>query len=396
MFHGDFPEAYQGPHSFSSNYESATTYSGTLFMGLRLFNGTEIYFDPEVTAGSGLSGTLGLGDPPNGESKSVGSTEPTPNVARLFLRQVFGFGGGQEPIADGPNSIAGKQDINRLTITVGKLAVSDIFDNNTYAHDSRSQFYNWSLADNAAWDSAADALGYTDGLALEANTSAATLRYGIFRPPAVANHGQLDTHYDRAFDQVLEFEQRYTLLGRNGVLRPMFFFDEAHMGDYRDAIISQPQNPDVTLSRSYSHPKYGFGLNTEQAITDDLGFFTRLGWSNGQSEAWSYTEADRSVSVGLSVKGSSWQRPNDVIGLAGVMSGLSKDHRDYLAAGGLGFELGDGRLRYSPEEVIECYYSLVMTRNLFLSADYQFIDHPGYNADRGPVSIGGVRVHFEF
>jgi high affinity Mn2+ porin len=396
FFHGDFPSGYQGPHSFSSNYESATAYTGTVFAGIRVLPGTEIYFNPEVTAGRGLSGVLGLGDPPNSDSRSVATPDPAPDVARLFLRQTFGFGGEQEDIVDGPNLIAGKQDINRLTVTVGKYAASDIFDNNAYAHDGRSQFMNWGLSDDNAWDYAADAEGYTDGLTLELNQKFNTIRYGIFRPPALANRGQLDTHYDRAFCQVVEYEQRYTLGGQAGAIRPMFFFNYAHMGDYRQAIVADPTDPDVTDFRSYSHPKYGFSVSAEQAITADLGIFGRAGWNNGQSESWSYTEVDRGISLGLSLKGARWNRPSDTVGLAGVMSGLSKDHRDYLAAGGLGFELGDGRLNYAPEEVIETYYSVVLTKNLFLAADYQFIDHPGYNADRGPVSIGGLRVHFEF
>jgi high affinity Mn2+ porin len=168
------------------------------------------------------------------------------------------------------------------------------------------------------------------------------------------------------------------------------------MGDYRDALIASPVDPDVTKFRGYSHPKYGFGVSAEQSLTDNLALFGRAGWNNGQSESWAFTEVDRTLSLGLSLKGASWNRPNDVLGLAGIMSGLSQDHRDYLAAGGLGFELGDGALRYAPEEVIETYYLVTVTKNLFLSGDYQFIDHPGYNADRGPVSVGGVRVHIEF
>jgi high affinity Mn2+ porin len=397
FFHGDFPAAYESPHGFSSRKELATAYTGTLFTGVRILPGTEIYFDPEVTAGSGLSGVMGLGDPPNSESKSVVTPDPTPNVARLFVRETIGFGGEQEDIADGPNQIAGKQDINRLTITVGKYAVNDIFDNNTYSHDGRSQFMNWNLSDVGSWDFAADIQGYTDALSLELNTKNSTLRYSIARPPAIANRGQLDTHYDRAFDQVIEYERRYTLFGQPGVVRPMFFFDFAHMGDYRDALDASPVDPNVTRFRSYSHPKYGFSLNAEQAITGDLGVFGRAGWNNGQSESWSYAEVDRSLSLGISLKGTSWNRANDVVGIAGIMSGLAKDHRDYLAAGGVGgFGLGDARLHYAPEEVLEMYYLLAVTKNLFLSADYQFLNHPGYNADRGPASIGGFRAHFEF
>jgi high affinity Mn2+ porin len=397
QYHGDFPSPYTGPNSFTSAHEVETSYTGTLFMGMQLRPGTEIYFDPEVSAGTGLSGVLGVGDPPNGETPRVSSPEASPVVARLFLRQTFGFGGEQEDIADAPNQVAVKQDISRLVVTVGRFAANDIFDNNTYAHDPRSQFTNWGLWEDDAWDYAADTKGYTDGLSMELNQKDWTLRYGIFRPPANANGGELDTHWDRAFDQIVEFEQRFKLLDHPGVLRPMGYINYAHMGDYRDAIDQVGgEFPNVISTRSYSHPKYGVGINAEQEITSDLGIFGRAGWNNGQSESWAFTEVDRTASLGLALKGTRWNRPNDVFGVAGVISELSKDHRDYLAAGGLGFLLGDRQLNYAPEEVLETYYLIAATKNLFLTFDYQFIDHPGYNSDRGPVSITGFRAHVEF
>ncbi len=399
QFKGDFRSPYQGPNSFRDGPEAEASYTGTLFTGVRLRPGTEVHFDPEVAAGSGLSGVLGLGDPTNGETPRVSSAEPSPYIARLFLRQSFGFGGEQEDVVDGPNQIAGRQDVNRLTVTLGKYAANDVFDNNTYAHDPRSQFQNWGLWENTAWDYPADTKGYTEGLSLELNRPTRTFRYGLFREPHAANGGELDNDWGRAFAQVGEFEQRYTIGTHLGVVRPLAFVNYAHAGDYRDAVVAAAPlgtAPNVLPTRSYTHPKYGFGVNVEQAVTDDLGLFGRAGWNNGQSESWAFTEVDRTLSLGLSVKGTRWGRPNDVYGLAGVMSGLSKDHRDYLAAGGLGFELGDGRLNYAPEEVLETYYLLGVTKNLFLTVDYQFVDHPGYNADRGPVSVGAFRAHVEF
>jgi high affinity Mn2+ porin len=402
QYHGDFYSPYAGPNSFTSAHEVETSFTGTLFTGIRVVPGTEIYFDPEVSAGSGLSGVLGLGDPPNGETPRVSGADPAETVARLFLRQTFGFGGPQQDVPDGANLIAEKQDVSRLVVTLGKFAANDIFDNNTYAHDPRSQFSNWGLWEDAAWDYPADTKGYTDGLTLELYQPNWTLRYGIFRPPANANGGQLDTDWRRAFDQVLEFEQRYTAFGQPGVVRPMGYFNYAHMGDYRDAIDDASGRadtgtyPNVAATRSYAHPKYGVGVSAEQAITSDFGIFARAGWNNGQSESWAFTEVDRTISLGVSIKGTRWHRPDDVIGIGGVMSGLSKDHRDYLATGGLGFELGDRRLGYAPEEVVEAYYLATVTKNLFLTVDYQFIDHPGYNADRGPVSVVGFRAHVEF
>jgi high affinity Mn2+ porin len=396
QFKGDFPSPHQGPNSFRSGREVETSYTGTLFTGIRLLPGTELHLDPEVAAGSGLSGVLGLGDPPNGETPRVSSPNPSPYIARLFLRQTFGFGGEQEEVTDAADLIAGKIDVRRLTVTVGKFAANDVFDNNTYAHDPRSQFQNWGLWEDTAWDYPADTKGYTEGLTLELNVPDQTVRYGIFREPHAANGGELDDDWGRAYAQVAEYERRYEIGGRLGVVRPLAFFNYGHMGDYRDAIDLDPAHPSVIATRSYDHPKYGFGMNVEQALTDDLGVFARAGWNNGQSESWAFTEVDRTLSLGLSLKGTAWHRPDDAYGLGGIMSGLSRDHRDYLAAGGLGFELGDGRLSYAPEEVIETYYLCAVTKNLFLTLDYQFVDHPGYNAARGPVSIGAFRVHGEF
>jgi high affinity Mn2+ porin len=176
----------------------------------------------------------------------------------------------------------------------------------------------------------------------------------------------------------------------------MGFINFAHMGSYREAIERMPVDPRVTSTRSYSHPKYGLGVSAEQEIASDLGIFARAGWSNGQSEEWAFTEVDRSASLGLSLKGASWGRSTDIFGLGGVISGLSKDHRDYLAAGGLGGFLGDGRLNYAPEQILETFYMVGLTKNMFLTFDYQFVNHPGFNADRGPISIGAFRFHFEF
>jgi high affinity Mn2+ porin len=394
--HGDFPAKYSGAHSQTSNNDVETSWTGTLFTGIRVTNGTEIYCDPEVAAGRGIGHVLGIGDFPNGEITRVTSPEPSPYVARLYLQQTFGFGGPQEDIPDGQNQIAGKKDISRLTVTVGKFAASDIFDNNAYAHDPRSQFLNLGLVDDTAWDYPANTRGYTDGLTLELNSANSTLRYGIFREPKVSNGTQLDNRWDRAYGQALEYEQRFTLNGHPGAIRPMGYINFAHMGSYHEAIEQMPVDPDVTTTRSYSNPKYGFGVSAEQELTSDLGVFGRLGWANGQSEEWAFTEVDRMGSLGLSLKGTSWSRPDDTVGLAGVIAGLAKDHRDYLAAGGLGGFLGDGKLSYAPEQVLEVYYLATVTRNIFLTVDYQFVDHPGFNSDRGPISIGAFRFHFEF
>jgi len=397
MFHGKFPSPYQGANSFVDRQEIDTSYTGTLFFGARILPGTEIFVNPEVSAGKGLSQVAGLGDPPNGETPRVSSPDPSVAVARLFVRQTFGFGGEQEDITDGVNQITGKQDIDRLTITAGKYGANDIFDNNTYAHDPRSQFFNWAFMDDVAWDYPANTKGYTEGVSLELNQKSYTLRYGIFREPGSANGGAFDTHLDKGFGQIAELEYRYQLFGQAGALRPMAFVNHAHMGDYAEAVTQATggATPNLTPNSAFRF-KYGYGINAEQAITSDLGLFARAGWSDGHTESWAYTEADRNVSLGLSLKGTPWGRKPDVLGVGAFISGLSQDHRDYLAAGGLGFALGDGQLHYAPEEGLETYYLITLTKNVFVSLDFQLIDHPGYNSDRGPVPIGGLRFHFEF
>jgi high affinity Mn2+ porin len=393
--HGDFPALYSGTNSQTDNSDLETSYTGTLFTGVQLVHGTEIYFDPEVAAGQGIGGVLGIANFPNGEISHVGTAAPTARVARLFLRQTFGFGGEQEDIPDGQDQVAVTEDINRLTFTIGEFSATDIFDNNTYAHDPRTQFLNLGLVDDTAWDFPADTYGYTEGAAVELNGKNYTARYGVFREPSTANGDTLDSNW-LALGQVVEFEQRYTWDGHPGAIRPMGYFNVANMGNYQLSVQQMPVDPVIGNTASYSNHKYGFGFSFEQELTPDLGLFARAGWNNGQSESWAFTEVDRMGSLGISLKGASWSRPDDVVGLGGVISGISGPHADYLAAGGLGFILGDGQLKYAPEEVLEVYYMMTLTKNFFITADYQFVNHPGYNADRGPISIGAFRFHFEF
>jgi len=304
------------------------------------------------------------------------------------------LGGPSSPVDDDQNQVAGAQDESRLTLTLGKLSATDIFDNNAYSHDARTQFLNWALVDDGAWDYPADAKGYTGGFTAEWTLPARTLRYGIFMEPEFANELPLDDHLDKAFGQVVEWEERYTVGGRPGVLRPLAFWNRAHMGLYQ-AALEGPQPPDITLSRAY-RSKTGAGINWEQEVADGVGVFARAGFDDGRTETWAYTEIDRSVSGGVSVSGKRWGRPDDTLGIAGVVSGLSTEHRDYLAAGGYGFIVGDGRLDYGPECVEETYYSLRIAKALTLSADYQYVLDPGYNRDRGPVNVFGIRVHAEY
>ena len=391
-----FRSPYQGPNSLLPIFNYRTTETATLYLDAKLGHGVDLVFNPEISGGRGLSGTTGLGGFPNGEATRVGMVQPTPYVARLFLRQVIGLGGEQEDIEDGPNQLAGKRDVNRVTFRVGKMSATDVFDDNTYSHDPRTQNLNWSLMANGAWDFPANTRGYTYGIAVDWNQKDWAWRYGVFGEPTEANGSDIDPKLLKANGHATEFEYRFTAADRPGKVRLLAYGNNAHMGNYRDALqVAGTGPPDVTATRAY-RTKYGFGLNLEQELTEDLGAFARLGWNDGRTETWAFTEIDRTASAGLVWKGTSWSRPADRLGVAVVVNGLSDPHRDYLAAGGIGFIVGDGALRYGPEEIIETYYSLQIRKGIVLSFDFQGVNHPAYNRDRGPAAIAAVRAHFEY
>jgi high affinity Mn2+ porin len=398
-----FHSPYVGPNSLNPGFQARDSFSVTGYLGYRAFEGTEFYFNPEPFQGFGLSVTKGLAGFPNNEAQKAGFDYSHYNTARLFLRHVFGFGGEQEDLPDGPNQVAQKADISRLTVTLGKFAIPDIFDNNIYAHDGRSSFMNWALVDAGAFDYAADQKGYTWGAAIELNQKDWALRAGYFLAPDVPNANSFDTRIFQRGEYLLEFEDRYTILGSSGKFRLTGWESQCYCGSFA-ATLSNPylsnpllnmNAPDIAGTRK-TRSEFGFVANFEQAITADFGLFARLSWRSGQTEIMAWTDIDESASLGGVLKGTSWGRPNDVIGVAGVINGLSGNYRNFLNQGGLGINIGDGKLSYRPEEIMEAYYTVGFTDWASMSLDYQFIANPGDNSARGPVSIGAVRLHVQF
>ena len=392
--HPDFYSPYQATNSLDPASELKASFTTTLFLGRRLWNGGEVYLNPEIIAGEGLSKTRGLADFPNGEIYRVDTPTPKLNISRFFIRQSWGLGDRSEYAADGPNQIRGRQSASRITLTVGKFSLIDVFDDNKYSHDARSQFMNWGLMDNGAWDFAADTRGYTYGFMLEFVRGAWEARWGLTELPKRANGMAMDLRLGKAHSNNLEIGRRHSLRSHPGALRLMAYGNNAHMGSYRETLDTPAFQMDITKSRAY-RLKYGWGFNAEQEICKDVGVFFRYGWNDGHTETWVFTEVDRSGSGGVDVVGTSWKRPNDHFGLALVESGLSKDHREYLAAGGSGFIVGDGKLNYGRERVLEAYYSASLGRGFTLSPDFQWAGNPAYNRDRGPVPIAALRIHWE-
>jgi high affinity Mn2+ porin len=390
-----FPAQYSGPNSLPPGGGTRETVSADLMAGVRLWAGAEAHIDGLMWQGYGLDNTLGTEGFPNGEATRLGTREPDATIARLFVRQAIGFGGEQETVEDGPFTLAGKQDVSRLTFTIGKMSVKDIFDNNTYANDPRTQFMNWGLMANEAWDYPANALGYITGFAAELNQPVWTLRYGMFQVPEVSNGSSLDAHYLEAWAMVAEFERRFAVNKHPGTIRFLAYLNRAHMGSYQDAVDSPIRPANITASAEYRY-KYGFGLNLEQEIVNNLGFFSRLGWSDGQNQAWMFSDVDYTATAGISIKGESWHRPSDAFGLAGVLNGISNVHQEFFEAGGTGILAGDGNLNYGWEKILETYYDCQIWKTIHGALDYQFITDPAFNHDRGPVSVFGARIHWEF
>lgn len=390
-----FRAPYSGTNSLFPGAQFKNTWSTSLFANVRLWDGGEFYFNPEFLQGYGLSDTVGAGGFPNGEAQKSGFAYPHFSPSRFYLRQTFGLGGEQEQLASSGSQLSGKADISRLTLQVGRFSVIDVFDGNSYAHDPRRDFMNWSIWASGAFDYAADKLGLGYGATAELNQKQWAIRAGYFLVDAESNSNNYDMKLLRRGEYVAELETRYSLFGLPGKLRTLGFINSTYSGSYRETLNDPSLNLDITQTRR-GRIKYGYALNLEQAVTDDIGVFGRWSWNDGKNEIMAFTDIDSSLSGGVSIRGQRWGRPDDVIGIAGALNGLSRDHRDFLAAGGLGPLIGDGALNYRRERVFESYYALALNSSWTATADYQLIANPAYNADRGPVSVFSGRVHGEF
>ena len=390
---------YEAAHSLQGAREKSYSFTATGAFGIRLRAKTELYFDPEVAQGVPLSGLVGLAGFTNGEMARSSGANPTVYRARLFARHVIGLSDETEDIAPAMNQLGSKYATQRITLTAGNLSVLDIFDANQFNHDPRLQFLNWTVMTHGAYDFAADARGYTWGAAAEYQGDGWALRAGRFVQPKEPNQLALDSRIGRHYGDQVEVEQRYEL-GKDmpGVVRVLAYRNRTVMARYDDALALAAQTastPSLDAVRTAEQSKVGVGLNLEQTFTRELGGFLRAMWADGKTETYAFTEADRSFSFGGSAKGALWGRPSDTLGLAFAGNMLSTPHRRVLAGGGLTFFLGDGRLNYAAEQIFETYYAFAPLKGLTLSFDCQRIRNPGYNADRGPASFFGLRLHVE-
>ncbi|KJC42855.1 cell envelope biogenesis protein OmpA [Bradyrhizobium sp. LTSP849] len=396
--YGPIHSPYASPQSLPGSGQFQATWTTTAFLGAKLWDGGEFYFNPELAQGFGINGTLGLAGFSNGEAQKAGAPFPKIRAQRYYFKQTFGLGGEQEEVADAPNQLAGKRDIDRVTLIVGRFAVGDFFDGNAYAKDPRADFMNWAMWASAAYDFPADLPGYTRGAVVELNRKDWAIRAGFFQVPAAPNSDVLTF---KTGGTVVEFEERHAIFEQPGKLRVGVFANSGNTANYQQVVDLAAANPaldinDIVTATQRDRLKYGFYVNLEQQIVNDVGLFARASWNDGQNQILNFTDIDRSVSGGLSIKGSRWGRPDDTIGIGGAINGLSAAHRDFLAAGGTGLLIGDGQLNYRTERILEAYYAYAVIKGVTLTADYQLITNPAYNADRGPVSIFSGRLHAEF
>jgi high affinity Mn2+ porin len=392
-----FRSHYRGPNSLDAGGEDEETTDLTLYAGVRLAPGTQLWINPEIDQGFGLANTTGMAGYPSGEAYKVGANPPYLRVPRLFVRHVVPLGAARAEAGAGPNQLADTVPSDNLTITAGKFSVTDIFDTNRYAHDPRADFLNWSVIDAGALDYAADPWGYTYGAALEWTHGSQTLRGGVFQLSPEPNGKIAAVHFGQ-YQLVGELEQRYQWRGRAGAIRLLGFGNKARMGRYGDAValaVQQGGAPDLALVRRPGW-RTGIALNLEQELGDGIGIFARFGANDGSKEAYEFTEINRSLAAGLVVDGERWGRPGDRAGVAGVVNQLSGEARAYFAAGGTGILIGDGALSYSAEKIVEAWYAAQLAKWLSLSLDVQHARHPAYNRSRGPVPIYALRLHAQF
>jgi high affinity Mn2+ porin len=398
--HPDFHALYSGQNSLSARAEHATSRVLTLYTGYQVSKHTEALFDLESAGGRGISDALGMAGFTNVDVVRNPSLGSAPYLARLMVHQVFVLSAKEEDAERTSTSLLTKLPERRFELRAGKMSIADYFDVNSVGSDSHLQFLNWTAVNIGAYDYAADTRGYTIAAMAEYHDHNWSARFAEALMPKVANGPNLDFNLLRARSENIELEFRPELQKeKKTAIRLLSFINHANMGSYREAVQAfltgtDPQ-PDITAHRKQGRIKYGFGLNAEQEITKTIRVFGRLGWNEGQNESFAYTEVDQAGEIGADWRLDRWRRSSDKIGIAFITNGISRLHQLYLALGGNGFLLGDGRLTYGREDIIETYYNAHLWRGVFLSPELQWAEHPGYNKDRGPVIVPGLRLHVE-
>ncbi len=399
--HPPFHAPYSGPNSLDPNYEKATSRVVTFYTGIRLNDSTEILVDIEEAGGAALTTGLGLAGAPNLDIVRNPLLSKAPYLGRGMIHKIFALS--KDKVENERNYLSLFPELprRRLEVRFGKFSMPDFFDINSVGSDTHFQFMNWTIDNNGAWDYAADTRGYTVGITADYEDRNWGFRFAEALMPKVANGIDLVWRPWQVHAENWEYELRHGFIPqKSGTVRLLAFTNSANMGIYRDAVTQfragLVSRPDITNHPWHITRKYGFGINLEQSLSKNLTAFGRFGWNNGKTESFAYTEVDQTFEGGLGAVGSMWRRRYDRAGITFVTNAICKDHQLYLAAGGLGFLLGDAALNYGREDIVETYYTAHVWKGVYLGPDLQHVNNPGYNRDRGPVLIPGMRTHLEF
>ncbi len=401
QYHFDFKAAYSGYNSLVNSEPSASSASTTLFFNYKLADKTYFVFNPEMAGGKGLSKTLGIAGFPNGEVYRVGDPTPKPFIGRLYFEHRFALSKEKINVEDDINQVAEITNKDYLSVIAGKFSLTDFFDDSQISHDPRSQFFNWALMGNGGWDYPANTRGYTMGTVIQAVYKDWAARTALTTVPMEANGPELQFKWGKAMGFVLEVERTHLFQKSKkqfSTIHLGYFINYANMGNYQESMAKGAllgQAPDILDSRQYGRSKWGFYASADNNF-GPYHFFLKASINDGKNETWAFTEIDRSFTTGFQWDGELWKRNQDRFAIAYVRNNLSADHKSYLEKGGYGFLIGDGKLNYGAEQIIEAYYSMHLTKQIFISPDYQFVIHPAYNKDRGPVHIIGLRLHADF
>jgi high affinity Mn2+ porin len=401
QYHFDFTSAYTGDNSLLNSEPVASSVSATLFLNYKLGKKTYFVFNPEMAGGKGLSKTLGIAGFPNGEVYRVGDPKPKPFIGRLYFEQRIALSEDKMQVDEDINQVAELTNKDYISFIAGKFSLTDFFDDSQISHDPRTQFFNWALMGNGGWDYPANTRGYTMGAVVQALYKDFCLRTALTTVPVEANGPELQFKWAKAMGFVIEFEKTHLFQKSEKQFTTVhtgYFINLAHMGNYQESIAKGTvlvQAPNILDSRQYGRSKWGFYASADNNF-GPYHFFLKASINDGKNETWAFTEIDKSFTFGFQWDGDLWKRNQDRFAIAYVRNNLSADHKSYLEKGGYGFLIGDGKLNYGSEQIIEAYYSMHLTKQIFLSPDYQFVINPAYNKDRGPVHIIGLRLHAEF
>ncbi len=390
--HSSFDPPYSGIKSLNSENETQITVRNTWFMGKRLGKNTSIYVNPELAGGSGLSGVAGIASFPNGEAFRVGSGSPKVYVARAFIRHQILLNDEKVSFKNGVNQLEEDLTTKRITLTAGKFSLLDYFDGSQYTNDGRTQFMNWALMTGGAYDFSSDTRGNTWGVNVEYFVPGRIIRFAATAPSNTPNGPKFDFDFPSASGYNFDIRQNFKMFHSPATVGFTAFLNNTLSAKFTDVLHTAPDS--VLKYRVGYRKKYGAVMNLEQEF-QRWAWFATGSWADGKTENWGFTQIDRSVNAGVVLFGNSWSRPNDRLGIAGVINGLSSEQQSFLSRGGNGFIIGDGKLRYMPEKVFEVYYSIRASVNIYITFDYQYIWNMAYNADRGNVGVWGIRSHVE-